>query len=272
MDLIIVDAFAESPFSGNPAAVCLMEARADDAWMKNLAAEMNLSETAFVQRGGKAFGLRWFTPCREVTLCGHATLASAHVLWENGILAPDEPALFESLSGQLVARREDNCIVLDFPSLHAEPCQAPPGLAEALECRIISTHANSLDVLVCVASADEVRRASPDMRAIRAIPKRGVILTAESDDPRFDFISRYFAPAAGVDEDPVTGSAHCCLAPFWAERLGKQELTGYQASSRGGIVRVRARGDRVDLIGRAVTVLRGRLAEAARFGPGSLTA
>ena len=264
MEIDIVDAFTDRPFAGNPAAVCILAQPADPAWMQSLAAEMNLSETAFLVPTGDAFGLRWFTPAKEVKLCGHATLAIAHTLWERGVLKSGQPALFDTLSGRLTARRDGEAIVLDFPSLPFTPCDPPRGLTEALGCPVESVHSNPLDVLVCTSSAQSVRTLRPDLQVIKAMSMRGVIVTARSDDDRFDFISRYFAPAYGVDEDPVTGSAHCCLAPFWAARLGRNELTGFQASPRGGVVRVRVRGDRVDLIGHAVTTLRGTIAKDAR--------
>lgn len=260
--LFHVDAFTDRPFGGNPAAVCLLDSPADESWMQSLAAELNLSETAFVQeRAGGTFGLRWFTPAAEVVLCGHATLASAHVLWEQGVLPLSSSAVFETLSGALTCVREGDRIAMNFPALAARPCEEPPGLAAALGCRIGELYSNELDRLVCLTSAAAVRGLEPDMRALKAMPGRGVIVTAPSDDSRFDFISRYFAPAFGVDEDPVTGSAHCCLGPFWAKRLGKQDLIGYQASKRGGTVRVRVHDStgRVDLIGQAVTVMRSTL-------------
>lgn len=256
-----VDAFAEEPFSGNPAAVCLLPEAREPAWMARVAAEMNLSETAFlVRRADGSFDLRWFTPAVEVALCGHATLASAHTLWETGALASDEAARFHTKSGLLTAeRRSDGLIELDFPARIAAPAPAPAGLAEALGARIEAVGRSVDDYLIEVASEEIVRELTPDLRAIAELPVRGVIVTARARPGRFDFISRFFAPAAGVNEDPVTGSAHCALTPFWAARLGKLEMMGWQASKRGGAVHVRLSGDRVKLAGRALTVVIGEL-------------
>ena len=262
--LFHVDAFTNRPFAGNPAAVCLLEGAApDERWMQSVAREMNLSETAFVRPrdGGDGFDLRWFTPAVEVDLCGHATLASAHVLWEAGRLAPGEPARFMTRSGWLTASRaESGEISMDFPAMAAAEADAPPGLLEALGVRAIFLGSNGMDYLVEVENEASVRAVRPDLRALRAVRARGVIVTARSDAPPYDFVSRFFAPAAGVDEDPVTGSAHCCLGPYWGARLRKAKLLGYQASARGGAVGVEVRGNRVLLSGRAVTVMRGELA------------
>ncbi|MBV9108658.1 MAG: PhzF family phenazine biosynthesis protein [Gemmatimonadetes bacterium] len=257
--IIQVDAFADRPFSGNPAAVCVMDGPRDEAWMKNVAMEMNLSETAFLhpQDGGNS--LRWFTPAVEVALCGHATLASAHVLWETGALAAGDEARFHTKSGLLTCRRDGEWIWMDFPAKPEEPAGTVAGLAEALGVTPVYVGRSHFDVIVEVASEGEVRAVEPDIRALRAVQARGVIVTAKGSGDGYDFISRFFAPNAGVDEDPVTGSAHCVLAPYWAKKLGRDELTGYQASRRGGTVRVRAAGDRVHLGGRAVTILRGEL-------------
>jgi PhzF family phenazine biosynthesis protein len=257
----VVDAFTDRPFSGNPAAVCVLPHAADERWMRAVAAEMNLSETAFLHPEGDGYRLRWLTPAIEVDLCGHATLASAHVLWERGRLAPDERARFYTRSGLLTAERDGARIVLDFPVLHVERCDEVPGLADALGTALpLITRAQDGRLLVLLDSVAAVRALVPDFRALRALAVRGVIVTAASDDARFDFVSRYFAPAAGVDEDPVTGSAHCALAPFWSARLGgKDELIGYQASARGGIVHTRVRGERVLLGGLAVIVQRGEI-------------
>jgi PhzF family phenazine biosynthesis protein len=259
--IITVDAFADEPFRGNPAAVCLLPAARDEAWMAGVAREMNLSETAFlVRRSDGSYDLRWFTPAVEVRLCGHATLASAHVLWERGLLASTEAARFHTKSGLLTATRApDGLIELDFPSRVASPIPIPEGLAEALGAPVLHTGRSADDDLVEVASEAVVRALSPDFARLRTLPVRGVIVTARSEDPPYDFVSRFFAPAVGIDEDPVTGSAHCVLAPFWGERLGKREMLAYQASARGGVVRVSVRGDRVGLAGRAITVLDGEL-------------
>lgn len=258
-----VDAFTPHPFAGNPAAVCVLDAPADEAWMQQVAAEMNLSETAFLHREQDGYRLRWFTPMVEVALCGHATLASAHVLWTAGYLWPSEEARFLTAGGLLTARHAHGWIELDFPALPPEAAEPPPGLVEALGVLPLHVARNrGADWLVEVASEAEVRDVAPDFARLRAAPGRGVMVTAPSDDAAFDFVSRFFAPGAGIDEDPVTGSAHCCLGPFWGERLDKQELTGYQASRRGGTVGVRVQGDRVVLRGQAVLVYRGLFAHA----------
>ena len=227
--------------------------------MQAVAAEMNLSETAFLYRDGDCYRLRWFTPLAEVDLCGHATLAGAHVLWEDDYLAEDQPARFETRSGLLTARRDGELITLDFPATTAEPCDPPGGLLDALGVTAVSVGKSRYDYLVEVASADAVRQCRPDFGALGSLPVRGVMLTAVSDEPQYDFISRFFAPAVGVNEDPVTGSSHCTLAPYWRAKLGRDVMTGCQASRRGGIVHVTVRDDRVVLGGRAVTVLRGEL-------------
>ena len=257
--LLQIDAFADRPFAGNPAAVCLLQGPADAGWMQSVAREMNLSETACVHPKGDGFALRWFTPAVEVELCGHATLATAHALWETGRLDRSAAARFDTRSGRLTATRSGGWIELDFPSLPPTQAAPPPGLLEALGVQPAWTGRSRYDLLVEVASAGELRSLAPDFRALGRVDVRGTIVTARSDDPRFDFVSRFFAPAAGVNEDPVTGSAHSVLAPHWAGRLGKTELTGFQASARGGVVRVRAAGERVAIGGQAVTVLSGEL-------------
>jgi PhzF family phenazine biosynthesis protein len=259
LPLYQVDAFADAPFAGNPAAVCLLPAPRDAGWMQRVAAEMNLSETAFLHPEGDAWRLRWFTPAVEVSLCGHATLAGAHVLWEAGRLPPDRPARFLTLSGELSASRDGECIVLDFPTKPVEPAAPPPELAAALGATPEEVGKNGLDYLVCLASDAAVRGLRPDFALLGRLPVRGVIVTARSEVFGYDFVSRYFAPAVGVPEDPVTGSAHCALGPFWRARLGKDHLRAYQASPRGGVVGVHVRGGRVHLSGKAVTVLRGEL-------------
>jgi PhzF family phenazine biosynthesis protein len=220
---------------------------------------MNLSETAFVRRIHEGFELRWFTPAVEVDLCGHATLASAFTLWNMGMTSPDEPIRFHTRSGVLTAHRDGNLIELDFPATPAEQCDAPLGLLDALGIESVFVGKTKFDRLIVLDSAQALRTLQPDFSRLAAIATRGVIVTAESDDSRFDFISRFFAPASGINEDPVTGSAHCCLGPFWGERLGKTSLVGYQASPRGGIVYVQLNGERVILGGRAVLVWRGEL-------------
>jgi predicted PhzF superfamily epimerase YddE/YHI9 len=255
-----VDAFTSERYTGNPAAVCLLEEPAEESWMQTVAAEMNLAETAFLVRENDGFRLRWFTPTVEVALCGHATLASAHVLWESGYLWPEEEARFYTLSGLLTARPLEGWIELNFPAVLAEDADADPGLLPALGIREVRyVGRNKFDYLVEVGSAAEVLALQPDYASLRKVPARGVMVTARDDSGQYDFISRFFGPAAGIDEDPVTGSAHCCLAPYWSEKLDKTEMTAFQASPRGGLVRVEVAGDRVLLRGQAVTVLRGVL-------------
>ena len=258
--MVQVDAFTPTPFAGNPAAVCLLDQPADESWMQLVAREMNLSETAFLVPEADGFRLRWFTPEVEVELCGHATLASAHVLWEEGLLAGDAPARFLTRSGLLTATREGDLVALDFPAKPEEPATAPDSLLRALGVKASYVGRNAFDYLVLVDSEETVRELAPDFGLLRRIAVRGVMVTARAATPRHDFVSRFFAPAVGVDEDPVTGSAHCCLGPFWQARLGKSELVAYQASARGGVVHVRVTGGRVVIAGQAVTVMRGALA------------
>ncbi len=265
--LTVVDAFTDRPFSGNPAAVALLEVEAPDQWLQAVAAEMNLSETAYLRPAGPGvWGLRWFTPSREVELCGHATLASAHVLWADGHTDLDT-LRFQTLSGDLTATRRDGLIWLDFPRLTPREIRAPDGLADALGVHdgigvVVTGGADgdrSADLLVEVGSADAVRAVAPDMNALAGLPYRGVIVTSPGDDG-MDFVSRFFAPAYGIPEDPVTGSAHCLLAPFWSARLGKSTLLARQVSRRGGELRLELAGhDRVRIGGRAVTVARTEL-------------
>ncbi len=257
--LFQVDAFTDRPFAGNPAAVCLLTEPADAAWMQRVAAEMNLSETAFLHPDGDAYRLRWFTPAVEVELCGHATLASAHILWEQGRLRPEAPARFQTRSGLLTAVRRGDAVELDFPANPAEPCAAPDGLADALGAAPRFVGRSRFDYLVELENEAAVRATRPDFARLAALPVRGVIVTAASAAVGFDFISRFFCPAVGVNEDPVTGSSHCTLGPFWRTRLGKDEMTAFQASARGGLIGVRVEGARVRLSGKAVTVLRGEL-------------
>ncbi len=256
-----VDAFTERPFTGNPAAVCILSQPRDADWMKKVAQEMNLSETAFVYRQDKGFDLRWFTPAVEVELCGHATLASAHILWEVGELAPDQEARFHTLSGLLTAQLKGNEVELNFPATPAVAATEPPGLSQALDAVPRAIAKSKFDYLVEVDSEETVRGLNPDFAMLKTLPIRGIMVTSSSTSSGFDFVSRFFAPAVGVDEDPVTGSAHCCLGPFWQQRLGKDTFVAYQASKRGGVVHVRVAGDRVYLGGRAVTVLRGELVD-----------
>jgi len=254
-----VDAFTDRPFSGNPAAVCLLASPADPAWMQQVAREMNLAETAFLVRQRDGFDLRWFTPATEVDLCGHATLASAHVLWEEQELPTNEIARFHTRSGLLTASREPTLIWLDFPATPCHPAPKVPELERGIGTAMRYVGRTAFDYLVELDSEAAVRDLAPDLGVLGRLPVRGVIVTARSESGSYDFVSRFFAPAAGVPEDPVTGSAHCGLAHFWAARLGKQQMVGYQASERGGFVTVRLEGERVRLGGQAVTVLRGEL-------------
>lgn len=290
-----VDAFTDRPFTGNPAGVCVLERPRDDAWMRDVAREMNLSETAFllpldepagvgaaeraaVPPAGAAaapaadYHLRWFTPTTELDLCGHATLASAHVLWEEGRLLPDRTARFHTRSGLLTATVDGAWITLDFP---AKPPRAvahgPSGWAEALGlpavgAAVLFVGFDGSDYIIEIGAGnaeEAVRSLRPDFGALSRVEARGVIVTARAGEPRggYDFVSRFFAPNVGINEDPVTGSAHCCLGPYWGERLGKVEMVGRQVSARGGTVRVRLAGERVRLAGQAITVLWGQLLE-----------
>ena len=227
--------------------------------MQSVAAEMNLSETAFVAPLANGFGLRWFTPATEVDLCGHATLASAQVLWETGRLAEDDTVNFHTRSGVLTAKRAGDWIELDFPATPAEPIDPPPGLSDLLGSVPRFVGRSRFDLLLELTDAEELRDLNPDFAGLSSLPVRGFIVTTKSDVPEYDFLSRFFAPAAGINEDPVTGSAHCALAPFWGERMGKSEMTAFQASARGGVVKVKMASERVLLCGQAVTVLRGKL-------------
>jgi PhzF family phenazine biosynthesis protein len=261
--IYVVDSFTSTLFTGNPAGVCLLEKAADARWMQKVAAEMKHAETAFLSPRAGDFDLRWFTPTTEVDLCGHATLAAAHILWETDRIPEDSPADFHTKSGVLSCTRHGYGIQMDFPS-------EPPRLenldeeATILSALGLTGHAklagkNRMDVLIVAQDEGILRGTTPDMEAVCSLGGRGVIVTAKSDSPDFDFVSRFFAPAAGVPEDPVTGSAHCCLGPYWAGILGKSDLAGFQCSERGGTVRVAVRGDRVLLQGTAITTLRGEL-------------
>ena len=255
----LIDAFTSQAFGGNPAAVYLLEAWPTDTWLVQVAREMNQSETAFLVRKGDAYELRWFTPKVEVDLCGHATLASAHMLYSGGQVPAEQPIKFATKSGQLTAIQRRSLIELDFPLLSEQPAKAPPGLAAALGIEPIYVGQSRHDLIAQVASDEEVKRAKPDFTRLAQVATRGVIVTSTSTQPEYDFVSRFFAPAAGINEDPVTGSAHCCLASFWQKRLGKSEFVAWQASERGGKVHVRIEGERAILGGQAVTVATGTL-------------
>lgn len=253
--IVHVDAFTSEPFTGNPAAVCVLTEPREPAWMQHVASELNLAETAFLVPREDGFDLRWFTPAVEVDLCGHATLASAHVLWRDGHLSSGAPARFHTRSGLLTATRNGDWIELDFPATPEEPAEALPGMVEALGAPARYVGKSIYDYLVELDSEATVRNLRPDFSALRRMKARGVIVTSRSAAPDFDFVSRFFAPAVGIDEDPVTGSSHCCLAPFWSRRLGRDRFLARQLSSRGGTLRVELVGDRVHLGGQAVTVL-----------------
>jgi PhzF family phenazine biosynthesis protein len=261
ISIVQVDAFTQKPFGGNPAAVCVLPEPRPETWMREVAREMNLSETAFLVPEDGGYHLRWFTPAVEVALCGHATLASAHVLWEDGHLAQGTQARFRTLSGMLMADQRGEWIDMGFPAKSGTPVAAPSGMLAALgvEGEALAVERNQFDYLVEIGSEERLRALAPDHSALRKVEARGVIVTAKASMAGYDFVSRFFAPGAGVDEDPVTGSAHCALGPYWMGRLGKQEFLAYQASARGGTVRVRVAGDRVMLSGQAVTVMRAEL-------------
>ncbi|MBN2258895.1 MAG: PhzF family phenazine biosynthesis protein [Anaerolineaceae bacterium] len=264
MKIYQVDAFTSEPFKGNPAGVCLLEKARPDDWMQSLAMEMNLSETAFVLRRKDVFELRWFTPKKEVRLCGHATLATAHILWEAGILKNFELAQFETLSGRLAARLDKEWIELDFPMRKVEPCIDNVGINNALGTNPIATSISPSEqgdyYLLELAGDAELRSLAPDFTRLEECHARAVIVTSRSSDPQFDFVSRFFAPWLGINEDPVTGSAHCYLTPYWSKKLGKSIMLAYQASERGGVVGCRWAVERVILRGQAVTIFRGELA------------
>ena len=254
-----VDAFADGPFSGNPAAVVLLPSAAEPSWMQKVAAEMNLSETAFLTRRGEGeFDLRWFTPAVEVDLCGHATLASAHALWQAG-LAPSSRLQFHTKSGVLTAAPAGSWIELDFPAMHPKSAEPPDGLIEALRAPARYVGKSRFDYLVELGSEETVRDLRPDFAGLRTLPVRGVIVTSLASTPGWDFVSRFFAPGSGIDEDPVTGSAHCALAPYWSAKLGKTEFTARQMSPRGGTLKITLAGERVKLRGQATVVVKGEL-------------
>ncbi len=254
-----VDAFTNQRFRGNPAGVCILKETKPDQWMQAVAQEMNLSETAFLLPENDGYRLRWFTPAAEVDLCGHATLASAHILWETGRLEASQPACFYTLSGCLGASRQSDWIELDFPTKLEKPCPPPAGLTDILGIKPIYVGKNQFDYLVEVENAEVVRQTRPDFARLKEIDVRGVIVTSRSDTDEYDFVSRFFAPRVGVNEDPVTGSSHCCLGPYWGKKLGKQVLNAYQTSARGGVLRVRLEGERVFLGGQAITVFKAKL-------------
>ena len=257
--IIQVDAFTRTPYRGNPAAVCLLESAADEVWMQIVAREMNLSETAFLFPEQMGYRLRWFGPNAEVDLCGHATLASAHVLWEEGIQPSDKEITFFSRSGILSARKQDDWVILNFPLEPASELPIPPALVEALGVELRYVGENRVDYIIEVESEEVLRSLNPDFGRLQRFSDRGFMVTSRSSTPGYDYISRFFAPGRGVNEDPATGSSHCCLGPFWQERLKKNEFMAYQASLRGGVAKIRVLEDRVSIGGQAVTVLKGEL-------------
>lgn len=259
MLLYHVDAFSMVPFHGNPAAVCLLREEKSSTWMQQVARELNLSETAFLLRENDDFRLRWFTPVTEVELCGHATLAAAHVLWESSVLSVEAPVHFRTLSGHLSARHINDWIELDFPAVEVISSDLTEPYLEALGVTPEAVFRSGEKFLIEVSEEEDVKRLAPDFEALRKLQGRGIIVTSQSHAPGVDFVSRYFAPWVGVNEDPVTGSAHCILGPYWGRKLAKNYLTGVQCSARGGTVKVKLSGERVYLAGKAVTVVRGTL-------------
>jgi PhzF family phenazine biosynthesis protein len=270
--IAVVDAFTAEPYHGNPAGICVLAATVSDEWMQSVAIEMNHAETAFLLRNGDDYDLRWFTPGGEVDLCGHATLASAHYLWETGALARGEQARFHTRSGLLTADQlaldGKPWIELDFPSEPVKPAAAPPNIASMLCAEPVFVGRNRMDYLIELKDEARVRSLQPDLKQIASLSAtedvRGIIVTAASTNRDADIVSRCFYPRFHIDEDPVTGSAHCALAPYWIPRVGKQEIVAYQASPRGGWLRLRLAGNRVKLRGQAVTTLRGELAHKPR--------
>lgn len=260
MKIYQVDAFAQKLFEGNPAGVCILDDPIPEEIMQKVAMEMNLSETAFLLKRDSGYSLRWFTPETEVDLCGHATLASAHVLWEEGYIKQDEEAVFYTKSGVLKAYKQGEYINLDFPLEVAEPADPPESLIKALGVPFLFAGKNRMDYLVEVESERVVRELEPDFELLKQIQARGIIVTGASNNPEYDFVSRFFAPAIGINEDPVTGSAHCCLGPYWSCKLKKNRLKAYQASKRGGILRLQIEGDRVHIGGKAVTFFKAEIA------------
>ncbi|SMO54603.1 PhzF family phenazine biosynthesis protein [Fodinibius sediminis] len=257
ISLYQVDAFASDVFEGNPAAVCPLDGWLPDELMQQIALENNLSETAFFVKAGQGYQLRWFTPATEVDLCGHATLGSAHVLFEH--LGYDrESIVFDTRSGELEVCRRGRQLVMDFPAARLNAFDPPAALEEALQVSAVKVY-RDMDILCVVEDGERLQSIAPDFQLLGTIDTRGVIVTAPSTDERFDFISRFFAPAAGVNEDPVTGSAHTILVPYWSRTLHQKELVGRQVSARGGTVFCEDRGRRVLLAGEACTYLEGQI-------------
>lgn len=259
MNIYIVDAFTNQRFSGNPAAICILDRMMDDTWMQLVAREMNLSETAFLYPNIDGYTLRWFTPTVEVDLCGHATLASAHILWESGAVDENQVIHFHTKSGLLTAKKDGEWVELNFPNEADQPCDAPERLQEALGVPLLYVGKNRMDYIVEVEDEKTVRTLRPDLQLLEQIGGRGVLVTSKASNPPYDFVSRCFFPAEGIPEDPVTGSAHCCLAPYWQRKLHKDEFLAAQLSARGGTLKVAVDGERIRLCGQAVTVMKGSL-------------
>ncbi|WP_026176909.1 PhzF family phenazine biosynthesis protein [Desulfurispora thermophila] len=256
MKLYQVDAFTGDLFKGNPAGVCILDRQLSEEIMQNIAMEMNLSETAFLLKQGDVYRLRWFTPEKEVDLCGHATLASAHVLWEEGYLEREQEAIFDTKSGILKAFTNGEYITLDFPLEVAEPVEPPEDLIKAINVPFLFVGKNRMDYIIEVADEEVVKMLKPDFELLEQVEARGVIVTSASSNPDYDFVSRFFAPGVGIKEDPVTGSAHCCLGPYWSKKLKKNRLIAFQASKRGGILKLNILGERIHIGGKAVTFFR----------------
>lgn len=254
LPLYQVDSFTDRQFMGNPAAVCLLDQARPEEWMRDLAAEMNLSETAFVLPQGDEFNLRWFTPTTEMDLCGHATLASAHMLWESGVVSPEKQIRFRTRSGILTITRQKEWIEMDFPARTTRPVSENEGVIDAIGAVPEEVYQSGDNLLFIYESEKTVRNLKPNFSALKTYAYHGVIVTSPADSPQFDFVSRFFAPAIGVDEDPVTGSSHCTLAPFWGERLRKVNMMAAQVSKRGGMLKLRVSAERVYISGQAVTI------------------
>lgn len=257
--IYVVDAFTKTPFTGNPACVCFLQEAKEDQWMQNVAFEMRLSETAFLFQQEDGFSLRWFTPKTEVDLCGHATLAAAHILWETGILKPDETAKFETNSGTITADKVDDLVEMKFPILYQRPADFNPELISAFNITPMYVGSFENKLLIEVDGEEIVKSIEPDFRKLQQFDERAVVITSLAESEEYDFVSRHFAPWVGVYEDPVTGSNHSCLGPYWARRLDKTELKAYQASPRGGMLNLRVEKDCVYIGGNAITVYEGEL-------------
>jgi PhzF family phenazine biosynthesis protein len=258
-EIFTVDSFSHQPFRGNPAGVCVLREPMDEITQRMIARELNLSETAFLQDHGDHYKLRWFTPEVEIDLCGHATLASAHVIWQEGLRPTSEQLRFRTRSGLLTATKNGEWIELDFPAYQVEPVADMTPIAAAIGAPVLSAWlSSSQKVLAELESSAQVKSLRPDFSAIAQAAPHGLIVTAQSEPP-FDFVSRFFAPAYGINEDPVTGSAHCVLVPYWSQKLGKKELYAFQASARGGELKLRLEGDRVKIGGQATTIMKANM-------------